>query len=165
MDRRARLVMLWLEEEGARRRRKAPPRPEVGYAAWHGWAKVGAYVLCGALASGLFVCWRAEAWDRAYRVGIMERFRVPAGMTLADARVVAVARAAEPSRGAPALTLTVRHGGLLVPCEFRAESAPRNVRVGDIVSVWGRKGRVEEGTAPVLLKDCELALWPRRPWE
>jgi len=162
VDRRARLVMLWLEEEGARRRRKAALPPEVGYAAWHGWIRVGACVLWGALAAGLFVCWVAESWRLAYRVDVLGgSARAGAGMTLSGARVVEVARAAKPGGAAPAVTLLVRHGGLLIPCEFRAENAPRGVRVGDVVSIWSRAGRAEEETAPVLLKDCELLLWPR----
>jgi hypothetical protein len=154
--------MLWLEEEGARQRRKASLPPEVGYAAWYGRVQVGACVLSGALAAGLFVSWLGVAGHLAYRVGVLGgSTRASAGMTLAGARVVGIARAAKPGGGAAPVTLLVRHGGVLIPCEFRAESAPREVRVGDVVSIWSRAGREEERTASVLLKDCELVLRPR----
>jgi hypothetical protein len=69
VNRRAGLLLAWLEGEGERRRRKAPVPPEFGYAAWRGRVHVGACALWGALAAPLFVCWLAESWHRAARVG------------------------------------------------------------------------------------------------
>src|SRR5205085_2309101 len=125
---------------------------------------VAACVLCGTLAAGLFVYWLAESRLLAYRAGVGERdARVGTGMTLTGARVVAITRAAKPGGGAAPVTLLVKHRGLLIPCEFRAENAPRGVRGGDVVSIRSAAGRAEEETGPVLLKGCELVEWPRRP--
>jgi hypothetical protein len=52
----------------------------------------------------------------------------------------------------------------LVPCELRGEKVPPELRVGDTVDIWSAGGRAEEADR-VLLKDCELVWWPRRPQE
>jgi hypothetical protein len=41
-----------------------------------GWVQVGVCALGGALASALFVCWLAAAWDRAMRVTLVEELRL-----------------------------------------------------------------------------------------
>jgi hypothetical protein len=97
VDRRAGLLLAWLEGEGERRRRKAPVPPEVGYAAWRGRAHLGACALWGALAAPLLVCSLAESWQRAALVGSAPAvpglwdLRPGVGMTLADMRVEGIA--------------------------------------------------------------------------
>jgi hypothetical protein len=86
-------------------------------------------------------------------------------MTLAGVRVEGIGRGA-PAGGDPApLTLSVRHGGLLIPCEFREAKAPRDVQVGDVVTVRCAGWRAEGETEPVLLRDCELVEVFRLPGE
>jgi hypothetical protein len=161
VDRRAQLLE-WLEGEGERQRRKAPAPPELGYAAWRGRAHLGACALWGALAAPLLVCSLAEAWLVAARGGSapplpgLWSVRPGVGMTLADVRVEGIGRGAPANDGPAPLTLTVRHGGLLIPCEFRGAKVPRGVQVRDVVTVRSAGWRAEGETEPVLLRDCEL---------
>jgi hypothetical protein len=85
-------------------------------------------------------------------------------MTLADVRVEGIGRGT-PAGGPAPLTLTVRHGGLLIPCEFRGAKIPRGVQVGDVVTVRCAGWRAEGETEPVLLRDCELVEVFRPPGE
>jgi hypothetical protein len=87
------------------------------------------------------------------------------GITLAGVRVEGIAPGPEEDGAPETLTLTVRQRGLLVPCEFRGEKAPRGVRVGDTVTVRSAGWRAEGEAEPVLLRDCELVAAFRRPGE
>jgi hypothetical protein len=61
--------------------------------------------------------------------------------------------------------LIVRYKGRLLVCEFRKEAAPRDVRVGDVVTIRSATGLVEERRGRLLLGDCEVVEWVFRPKE
>ena len=166
MDHRTALLVAWLGAEGERHRQFFPlPRPARD-PAWRGWVHVGVCVLGGALVGGLFVCWLAMAWQRAGPASLAERnFGMGGELTLPGARVEGIARPARAGRGTRPWTLTVRYRGVLVVCEFREGRVPRDIRVGDTVSIRSAAGRDERETGPVLLKDCEVIEGPSRAKE
>ncbi len=68
--------MAWVEGEGERQRRPVLPPAQAKDPALRGWAQVAVCALAGTLASALFVCWLATAWDRGMRVTVTEKLRV-----------------------------------------------------------------------------------------
>jgi hypothetical protein len=117
--------------------------------------------LLAAMAAGLSICWLGAAPARVAERG----FGAGAGMTLETVSVEGTAPGPRTDGAPEALTLTVRHGGLLIPCEFRGAKAPRDVQVGDVVTVRRAGWRAEGEADPVLLRDCELVEESRLPGE
>jgi hypothetical protein len=171
VDHRTGPLVAWLEGEGERQQRKTPLPPRVGDSARRGWVQVWVGVLGGTLAAGLFVCWLGMAWRVAEQVGaapawLTIRTSVLDSLvkTLEGVRVEEVVRDVKPGAPGP-LTLIVRHRGVLLPCEFREEKAPREVRVGDSVTIRYAKIRVEKERHRVVLEDCYVVERLRRPGE
>ena len=147
MDHREGLLLAWLEGEGERRRRKAPVPPELGYAAWRGRVHVGACALWGRWPPHCSSAgWpRRGSWQPAWAPPRRCRdcgVSGPAWASPSDVRVEGIDSDTEEDDAPEALTLTVRHGDLLIPCEFRAEKSPRGVRVGDVITVRSAGWRV-----------------------
>jgi hypothetical protein len=158
MDHRMGLLMAWLEGEGERGRRHSLLPPLVGDPAVRGWVQVGVCVLTAILATGVFLCWLVKVWNLAGHSAQLSKqtFGVERVVTLPGVRVERIAWGVG-AGGRPApLTLIVSHRGLLAVCEFQGEKAPREVRVGDTVSIRGTRGRFEEAMGCELLTDCEM---------
>jgi hypothetical protein len=168
VDHRTGLLVAWVEGEGERRQRPFSLPPQLGDSSLRGVVQVGLCVLLVALSARLFVSWRGPAWHRAGQLGAgsgwlaVRDFRADWPTTVRDVRVDGIVRGGK-AGGGP-LTLIGSHRGLLLVCEFREENAPRDIRVGDTVSIWSASGRVEEEMDRVLLQDCAVVEGPRRPW-
>src|SRR5262249_26174311 len=145
-----------------RRRTLLPPM--VGDPAVRGWIQVGVCVLTGILATGVFLCWLVKVWGLAgYPARLSkESFGVGRAVILQGVRVERIAWGVG-AGGRPApLTLIVSQRGLVAVCEFQGEKAPREVRLGDIISIRSARGPSEEMMYGVLLTDCEMVEEPRR---
>jgi hypothetical protein len=70
------LLLAWLEEEGARQRRRVALPLRVGDPAVRGWVHVVVCALVGALAVWIFCCGLARAWDEAAQAAAREGVRV-----------------------------------------------------------------------------------------
>jgi hypothetical protein len=148
----------WLEGEGERRRRKLPLPLVVGDAPARGWPHFWVCVLTGTLSAGLFVCWlvkaRQQSGWRAREASVASRtLQTGTVITLADVRVEAIERG---SGRRPPVFLSVNNKGLSIVCEFWQENVPRDVAVGDIVTVRA-SARDDGQTDRILFKDCEIA--------
>jgi hypothetical protein len=111
-----------------------------------------------------------EAWHRAAQLGAvpvqpahLDFVNWP--LTVQGVSVGAIVRDVRADGGPRPLTLIAWHKGLLLICEFPAEKAPQDVRVGDTVSIRSAAGWVEREREWVLLKDCEMIGGRRHPVE
>jgi hypothetical protein len=162
MDDRMGLLMAWLGEEGERQRRRIPLPPQVGDRDLRGWVQVGVCALTGIVVLGVLTCWLGPAWDLAGRSARLSEgsFGWERGITLQCARVEKVAWGAGTGGRSAALILIVSQRGLLALCEFQVEKVPRQVRVGETISIRGHQGRLEETISTILVTDCEMVEEP-----
>ena len=164
MDTWSELLLAWLEGEGERQKRQTPLPPRVGDPAVRGWVHVGVGVLGGTLAAGLFVCWLVRMGAGTARMA-QRSFGVGRIVTLEGVPVERIAWDVEAQDWLGPRILIVRYKGRLLVCEFRKETAPRDVRVGDVVTIRSATGLVEERGGRSLLGDCEVVEWVFRPKE
>jgi hypothetical protein len=165
MDNLGRLLITWLEEEGARQRRRLVLPLRVEDPTVRGWVHVGACLLLGTIAAGLFVCWVGRMRELATR----PRPDVPVGrsVTLNGVRVTDVLLEVKANDGTGFLTLLGDYHGLPVVCKFRRVPYTgwrgRAVQAGDIVDIRSNAGRDERQTGGILLRDCEVTHWVHAP--
>jgi hypothetical protein len=168
MDPQTALLVTWLEQEGERYRQPFLLPRRAGDSTFRGWIHLWVCILGGILVAGLLVCWLIAAWRQALLVGAGpaslgdRNFRAGKSVTLQNVRVERIARPAKVGNRIKPWALTVRGQDFLLVCEFREEHAPRNIQVGDIVSISSAAGRDEQETMQVLLKDCTVIAGPIR---
>jgi hypothetical protein len=167
MDNMGRLLITWLEEEGARQRRRLALPPRVEDPTVRGWVHVGVCLLVGTIAAGLFLCWIGPTRSVVDRIRL--DLPVERSVTLNGVRVTGVLREVKADDGTGFLTLLGNYRGVPVVCKFRhAPYGPwrgRAVQAGDIVDIRSNAGRDERETSGILLRDCEVIRWSVLPDE